>query len=77
MTMIRRTVLGALAALPLMAFGPQAAQAADTIVLGEVNSYTRLPAFTEPYKKGWQLAIDQINAAGGIKRQTAGGDQPR
>ena len=66
MTMIRRTVLGALAALPLMGFGPQAAQAADTIVLGEVNSYTRLPAFTEPYKKGWQLAIDQINAAGGI-----------
>lgn len=66
MTMIRRTVLGALAALPLMGFGPQAAQAADTIVLGEVNSYTRLPAFTEPYKKGWQLAIDQTNAAGGI-----------
>lgn len=66
MTMIRRTVLGALAALPLMGFGPQVAQAADTIVIGEVNSYTRLPAFTEPYKKGWQLAIDQINAAGGI-----------
>ncbi|WP_171173478.1 ABC transporter substrate-binding protein [Ruegeria sp. HKCCD8929] len=65
MTLIRRTVLGALAALPLAALTPQA-HAADTIVLGEVNSYTRLPAFTEPYKKGWQLAVEQINAAGGV-----------
>ncbi|MEX0316574.1 MAG: ABC transporter substrate-binding protein [Ruegeria sp.] len=65
MTLIRRTVLGALAALPLAALAPQA-HAADTIVLGEVNSYTRLPAFTEPYKKGWQLAVEQINAAGGV-----------
>ncbi|MBT3142573.1 twin-arginine translocation pathway signal protein [Phaeobacter gallaeciensis] len=66
MSLIRRTVLGALATLPLVGFAPQAAQAADEIVIGEVNSYTRLPAFTEPYKKGWQLAVEQINAAGGI-----------
>lgn len=66
MTLIRRTVLGALAALPLTVFTPQITLAADTIVLGEVNSYTRLPAFTEPYKKGWQLAVEEINAAGGI-----------
>lgn len=66
MTLIRRTVLGALAALPLAALSPQLARAADTIVLGEVNSYTRLPAFTEPYKKGWELAIEQINAGGGV-----------
>ncbi|MCG7519926.1 ABC transporter substrate-binding protein [Ruegeria sp. Ofav3-42] len=66
MNLIRRTVLGALAALPLagLTAGPSLAQ--ETIVLGEVNSYTRLPAFTEPYKKGWQLAVEQINAAGGI-----------
>ena len=25
-----------------------------------------LPAFTEPYRKGWQLAVEEINAAGGI-----------
>lgn len=41
--------------------------AAETIRIGEINSYTRLPAFTEPYKKGWQLALEEINAAGGVK----------
>ena len=25
-----------------------------------------MPAFTEPYRKGWQLAVEEINAAGGI-----------
>jgi len=43
--------------------------AAETIRIGEINSYTRLPAFTDPYKKGWQLALEQINAAGGVKGQ--------
>lgn len=43
--------------------------AAETIRIGEINSYTRLPAFTEPYKKGWQLALEEINAAGGVKGQ--------
>lgn len=66
MNLIRRTVLGALAALPLAGLTAGSSLAQDTIVLGEVNSYTRLPAFTEPYKKGWQLAVEQINAAGGI-----------
>ena len=28
--------------------------------------YSLLPAFTEPYRKGWQLAVEEINAAGGI-----------
>ncbi len=42
------------------------AQAAETIKIGEINSYTRLPAFTEPYRKGWQLAVEEINAAGGV-----------
>lgn len=40
--------------------------AAD-IKIGEINSYSGLPAFTEPYKKGWEMAVDEINAAGGIK----------
>ncbi|WP_109311197.1 ABC transporter substrate-binding protein [Ruegeria sp. AU67] len=66
MNLIRRTVLGALAALPFTGLTARVSLAQDTIVLGEVNSYTRLPAFTEPYKKGWQLAVEQINAAGGI-----------
>jgi branched-chain amino acid transport system substrate-binding protein len=43
---------------------PAAAQ--GTIRIGEVNSYKAQPAFLEPYKKGMQLAIDEINAAGGV-----------
>ena len=41
-------------------------RAADEIKIGEINSYSLLPAFTEPYRKGWQLAVEEINAAGGI-----------
>jgi len=42
------------------------AMAQDEIKIGEINSYSLLPAFTEPYRKGWQLAVEEINAAGGI-----------
>ena len=42
------------------------ASAQDTIKIGEINSYSRLPSFTEPYRKGWQLALEQIDAAGGV-----------
>lgn len=43
-----------------------AAVAQYEIKIGEINSYSGIPAFTEPYRKGWQLAVDEINAAGGI-----------
>jgi len=57
-----------LAGVSLFVLGgnPSAAQAEDTIKIGEINSYTRLPAFTEPYKKGWKLAVEQINNSGGL-----------
>ncbi|MDR6954038.1 branched-chain amino acid transport system substrate-binding protein [Ancylobacter sp. 3268] len=42
------------------------ARAAEPIRIGELNSYKAQPAFLEPYRKGMELAIDQINAAGGI-----------
>src|SRR6058998_1982745 len=38
----------------------------QSIRIGELNSYKVFPAFLEPYKKGWQLALDEINAAGGV-----------
>jgi len=41
------------------------AQAA-TIKIGEVNSYTAQPAFLKPYRQGWELAQDKVNAAGGV-----------
>ena len=46
------------------AAGPAVAD--DTIKIGEINSYSAIPSFTEPYRKGWQLALDEINAAGGV-----------
>ncbi len=42
------------------------AQAQDVIKIGEINSYKAQPAFLEPYKKGMDLAIEEINASGGI-----------
>jgi len=46
--------------------GVDPAAADDTIKIGEVNSYSAIPSFTEPYRKGWQLAVEEINAAGGV-----------
>lgn len=62
----RRTALGALAALPLLALAAGSAPAQEPIRIGEINSYTRLPAFLDSYKKGWTLAMEQVNADGGI-----------
>ena len=42
------------------------AHAQSVIKIGEVNSYKAQPAFLEPYKKGMQLAVDEINASGGL-----------
>jgi branched-chain amino acid transport system substrate-binding protein len=43
------------------------AQADDgPIRIGELNSYNRQASFTVPYRMGWQLGIEEINAAGGI-----------
>jgi len=36
------------------------------IKIGELNSYKVFPAFLEPYKKGWELALEEINASGGV-----------
>jgi len=42
------------------------AQAQGVIKIGEINSYKAQPAFLEPYKKGMELAVEEINAAGGV-----------
>src|SRR6195256_3467092 len=38
----------------------------QSIRIGELNSYKVFPAFLEPYKKGWELALEEINASGGV-----------
>ncbi len=42
------------------------AQSQSVLKIGEVNSYKAQPAFLEPYKKGMQLAVDEVNATGGV-----------
>ena len=51
--------------------GAGSAVADDTIKIGEINSYSAIPSFIELYRKGWQLALDEINAAGGVDGQEA------
>jgi branched-chain amino acid transport system substrate-binding protein len=36
------------------------------ILIGEISSYSALPVGAEAYRKGWQLAVEQINQAGGV-----------
>ena len=36
------------------------------IKIGEINSYSSMPQFTTPYRQGWQLALDEVNASGGL-----------
>ena len=49
-----------------LAWGLGAAQAEDVYTIGEINSYKAQPAFLEPYKKGMELALAQINLTGGV-----------
>ncbi|MBS0318255.1 MAG: ABC transporter substrate-binding protein, partial [Proteobacteria bacterium] len=65
MTISRRLVLSTAFAVGCTALLP-AARAQGVIKIGEINSYKAQPAFLEPYRKGMELALDQINAAGGI-----------
>lgn len=39
----------------------------DSITIGEINTYSKLTSFTFPYRNGWQLALEEINHAGGIR----------
>ena len=53
---------GVAAALALLS----SAHAQGVIKIGELNSYKAQPAFLEPYKKGMDLAVEEINASGGV-----------
>lgn len=64
MMMLRKTIAVATAAIltTLTTF----AQAQDVIKIGDVNSYKSQPTHLERYKKGVELALEEINAAGGV-----------
>jgi branched-chain amino acid transport system substrate-binding protein len=63
---VHATKIAALSAalLALCVSAPSAAQ--EPIRLGEINSYKAQTAFLDPYRKGWELAVEQINASGGL-----------
>ncbi|MCB1480126.1 MAG: ABC transporter substrate-binding protein, partial [Rhodobiaceae bacterium] len=68
-SLFTRRGFGALAAgaalfAGIMAGKPATAQ--ETIKIGELNSYSRFAAFTVPYRQGFELALEEINAAGGV-----------
>ena len=64
--MFRVRTAAAVAAIALAAAVQSAPATAQTIKLGELNSYKVFPAFLEPYKKGMDLAVEEVNAAGGV-----------
>ena len=64
MTTRRTWIRAALAAG--IGLGSANAHAQATIKIGEINSYKAQPAFLEPYRKGMELAVEQINAGAGI-----------
>lgn len=51
-----------------LAISVGAAQA-QTWKIGELNSYADFPEFADGYRQGWQLAVDEINAAGGVAQR--------
>ena len=61
----RRQLLAAVAAAALAPAGGRA-QSAPPIRIGEINSYSTIPQFLVPYRKGWELAVEEVNAAGGL-----------
>src|SRR5258706_5191249 len=66
MELNRRTLLATTAAFAFVGAIAGTAQAQDSIKIGEINSYSGMPGFTQPYKKGWELAQEEINKKGGV-----------
>lgn len=63
---MRLRKIAAFAVTAMAVMGVATGWAADPIKIGDINSYKRLPAHTIPYRQGAGLAIEQINAAGGV-----------
>jgi branched-chain amino acid transport system substrate-binding protein len=68
MRLNRRQFAGGAAAalaMPSLAMPSITRAQSGPIRIGEINSYTAQPAFLRPYRNGWELALEQANAAGG------------
>ena len=54
------------ALLACAATGLCASAAKLPIKIGEINSYSTMPQFTQPYRQGWELAVEEVNVTGGL-----------
>ncbi len=61
---MKAKLLGSVVAIAVLSVS-SLAFAQSPIRIGEVNSYKAQAAFLEPYRRGMELAVEQINAAGG------------
>src|SRR5581483_9073777 len=66
MTSRRSFVVAAAAAALAAPLAAGVVHAQGAVKVGELNSYKSQPAFLEPYRKGWEMALDEINAKGGV-----------
>lgn len=64
--MKRKTFLKGMIGAAALAAAGLPALAQDTIKIGEINHYKRMAAFAGPYKLGIEMALDEVNAAGGV-----------
>lgn len=66
--MKRKTFLKGAIGAAALALAPAAAvaQSGEPVLIGEINHFTRMAAFAEPYRMGIELAVEEANAAGGV-----------
>lgn len=64
MSLLKKSIT--LAAVAAIGLGSFVAQANETVKVGDINHYKRLAFLAEPYKKGLDLAVSEINADGGV-----------
>ncbi len=62
---LKNTIVASVVAMAA-GLGAATGVSADTIKIGDINSYKRLPAHTIPYKQGVDLALEEVNKAGGV-----------
>ena len=62
----RRLVAATSATLAAPAVLAQSKSGNAPIRIGEINSYSSIPQFLVPYRKAWELAVEEVNAAGGL-----------
>ena len=63
---VRKAWLAIVTGVAVAVAGGIAPVSAQSIKIGDINSYSRIPAFTQPYRNGLDLAVEEINRAGGV-----------